>query len=440
MASYDAGMSPPSKPPRQRRALATAAVLATLALLLGALLTTGQLPGSGPADAGPANPSSAPALGAAPPASLANGLGLPANGSPSAAVSGLPPASATPRGGALSAQQLAQIEAQWCSHGLQAHRQSEASVFQGEGGAVNAADPQAMDRMVTALRALPTTQAQEAVRQRMLAAWVERLERQGDPRSLATALYLRVEHAAGWSEAAEAAFQQQAATTTDPYVLHLWRQHDRACSLRGDCRTVPADRWSRIEPDNLLAWLPPGWGPVSLTDAQWAGVAQAKYVRAYHRDLQLVLLPLVRELPPGLELDVGLAFITQVDIPPVVAPERIFTACSPEAVRQGRRQACLHGADLLWRQPQVNLMDIAKALAMAKGLNAEAEGPWPGRMAEALALGNFNATEFHMLDMGAAPKVAACDALPTRRERLTEIAQQGSWRVAQRERAAAGGR
>jgi len=376
-----------------------------------------------PTGSGVPMPSSAPAWGPAP--------------ATSGAQEGPPGSASRPT---LSAAQLAQLEAQWCSHGLQAHRQSEASVFQGEGGAVNSADPQALGRMVKALGALPTSQAQHAVRGRLLAAWVGRLERQGDPRSLATALYLRVQHAAGWSEAAEAAFRQQAATTTDPYVLHLWRQHDHACSLRGDCRTVPADRWSRIEPDNLLAWLPPGWGPVSLTDAQWAGVARAKYVRTYQRDVQLVLLPLVRELPPGLELDVGLTFITQVNTPPAIAPDRIVDACSPEAVRQSHREACLHGADLLWRQPQAALTDIAQALAVAKGLNAEAEGPWPGRMAEALALGDFNATEFHMLDMGAAPKVAACDALPMRRERLTEIAQQGSWRVAQRERAAALGR
>ncbi|MBH9551984.1 hypothetical protein [Inhella gelatinilytica] len=322
---------------------------------------------------------------------------------------------------------------------MQAHRQSEESVFQGTGGVVNTGDPQAMDHMVNALSALPTTQAQQAVRRRMLAGWIERLERQGDPRSLATALYLRAEHTAGWSEGAEAAFRQQAAAATDPYVLHLWQQHDRACSMRGDCRAVPADRWSLIEPDNLLAWLPPGWGPLTLTDAQWAGVARAKYVRAYHRDLQLTLLPLARELPVGLELDVALTFITQLAAMPAVAPERIFTVCSPEAVRHGHRQACLHGAELLWRQPQASLMDIAKALAMAKGLSAEAEGPWPGRMAEALALGNFNTTVFHMIEMGAPPKVTSCDRLSAQRERLTEITQQGSWRVAQRERATPGG-
>jgi len=429
-------MSPPSKPPRQRRALATAAVLATLALLLGALLTTGQLPGSGPADAGPANPSSAPALGAAPPASLANGLGLPANGSPSAAVSGLPPASATPRGGALSAQQLAQIEAQWCTHGMQAHRQSQASVFQGAGGNVSTSDPQAFDNLVTAMQALPTSQAQFAVRRRLLAGWVERLQRQGDPRSQATALYLQVEHVAGWSEAAEATFRQQAAATTDPYVLHLWRQHDRDCSMRGNCRAVPRNRWSVIEPDNLLAWLPPGSGPASMTDAQWAGVARAKFLRSYHHELQLTLLTLARDLPPGLELDQALDFITSFDNRPVVSPDRILTACEPESVRQSRRQACLHGADLLWRQPQPALMDIAKALAMAKQLNADREGAWPARRAEAEALGHFNANEFLMLDMGAAPKVASCEALPAQRERLTAIAQGGSWRLAQRDAAA----
>jgi hypothetical protein len=324
---------------------------------------------------------------------------------------------------------------------MQAHRQSEASVLQGSGlvgtgGRVSTSDPQTIKNLVKAMQALPTSQAQDAVRKRLLAGWVQRLQRQGDPRSQATALYLQVEHGAGWSEPAVAAFRQQAATTTDPYVLHLWRQHDSDCRLRGDCRAVPADRWSRIEPDNLLAWLPPGWGPVSLTDAQWAGVAQAKFLRSYHHELQLTLLTLARDLPPGLELDQALDFITSFDNRPVVSPDRILTACEPESVRQSRRQACLHGADLLWRQPQPALMDIAKALAMAKQLNADREGAWPARRAEAEALGHFNANDFLMHDMGLSTKVASCEALPERRERLTAIAQAGSWRLAQRDAAA----
>ncbi|MFO0123885.1 MAG: hypothetical protein ACK520_15655, partial [Inhella sp.] len=279
-------------------------------LLALALLAGGGLWRSGGGDPMPAQHSVVAATGASAPT-----LPQPAASAPVPAASpalGGAPSGAAPAG--LSARQLAQIEAQWCTHGMQAHRQSQASVFQGEGGAVSTGDPQAMNRVVNALLALPTTQAQTAVRQRMLAAWVERLERQGDPRSLATALYLRVEHAAGWSEAAVAAFRQLAATTTDPYVLSLWQRHDRACWIRGDCRAVPMNRWSLIEPDNLLAWLPPGLGPVTLSEAQWAGVSRAKYLRSYQRDLQLALLPLARELPPGLELDVAMTFIAQLNI------------------------------------------------------------------------------------------------------------------------------
>ncbi len=423
-------MSDPKK--KTARRWAAGGLLLALALMGGGGLWLQGSEAPSPAPAEPGSPSAQTPSAARP---VPGGLAAPAASQAASKPEGERPGmDARPK---ISAAQLAQIEAQWCTHGMLAHRQSEESVLQGEGGAVNTADPQAMDRMVNTLRALPTTQTQEAVRQRMLVAWVERLERQGDPRSLATALYLRVHHAAGWSETAEAAFRQQAATTTDPYVLNLWRLHDRACSLRGDCRAVPAERWSAIEPDNLLAWLPPGWGPVRLSEAQWAGVAQAKYLRSYHRDLQLALLPLARELTPGLELDVALTFILQVNVPPAIALDRFASACLPEAARQQHRQACLHGADLLWHQPQAGLMDVAQALAIAKGLHADGEGPWPARMAEAMALGNFNTSEFHMLDMGAAPKVASCDGLPTRRMRLTEVVQQGSWRVAQREHAPA---
>lgn len=405
-------------------------------LLALALLGGGGLWLVGGGDPLPMQPAVAPPLSATVPPFPGATASVPA---PAALLAvGVAPSAAAPSG--LSAMQLAQIEAQWCTHGMQAHRQSEASVFQGAGGRVSTADAQAFQNLLSALDALPTSQALNAVRQRLLRVWVERLQGQGDARSQATAFYLQVEHGAGWSEAAEAAFRQQAASTPDPYVLHLWRQHERTCSFRRSCSAVPPERWSAIEPDNLLAWLPPGLGAVSLTDAQWEGVARAKYLRSYHHDVQLTLLALARELPPGLELDVALTFITQIATLPTVSPDRILAACSPEAVRQTRRQACLHGADLLWRQPQAALMDVAKALAMAKELNAEREGPWPARMTEALALGNFNATEFHMVEMGAAPKAASCEVLAAKRDRLTDIARQGSWRVARRERAATGSR
>ena len=404
----------------------------------GLLLALALLGGSGlwllgGEDTAPMQPAVATPWGASGPTSPGAAASTPA---PAASLAvGTVPSAAAPPG--LSAMQLAQIEAQWCTHGMQAHRQSEASVFQGAGSSLNSSDVNAIMDYGKAIGALPTSQARRAVQQRLLVGWVDRLQRLGDPRSQATALYLQVEHGAGGREVAEAAFRQQAATTRDPYVLHLWRQHDRACSLQGACTAVPASRWSAIEPDNLLAWLPPGFGAVSLTSAQWEGLSRAKYLRSYQYELQAVLLALAQDLRPGLELDVALEFIAHMAAAQAVSADRVLAACQAPAVRQAHRQACLHGAELLWTQAQPSLMDVAKALGLARVLDAEGEGAWPVRMAEAQALGNINTTEFHLMAAGSLPKPQSCDGLPLQRERLAEVAKAGSWRLAQRDRAAA---
>lgn len=344
--------------------------------------------------------------------------------SPSTPTQALSPTQATP-------DQLAQIEAQWCTHGLQAHRQSLDSFFQSNRDASGMPTHTGAE----ALRSLPTTQARMAVQSQLLREWVERLQSQGDPRSVATALYLQVDKGAGWSAASEAAFLQMARTTSDPYVLHLWRQHDTACRYRNEC-AVPLAKWSTIEPDNLLAWLPPGLEAATLTDTQWQGVAQAKYAKAYYPETQARLLALTQELKPGLRLDVGLEFITNLAIVPDVVPARILSICEPDATRRERRQACLHGANLLWSAARPSLLDRAKSLALVKALGAHNEAHWPARIQEGQALGNFTMAGVLADDMGGSPTVATCEQLETRRQRLVDITTRGTWALAQSEGAA----
>lgn len=415
-----------SKPDKiGRRWAVGGALLLALALLSGGALWRGGA--SSPELAGSAELRTVPT---APTASAAPVAAAPAVTRP-AAVSSAPNTAAPETAGP---EQLRQIEAQWCTHGHQAHQQALESVFQSHGKQFSSHELDRVMRLSETLDRLPTNQARSNVEQRLLHEWVARLQRLGDARSQATALYLQVAHSTEPGVAVQTAFQQLAATSSDPYVLHLWRLHDGACSVGGRCNAVPASRWSAIEPDNLLAWIPPGIGPVRMTEAQWQGVAQAKHARSYRYEVQARLLVLVSELNPGLALDVALELIDRLADPPAEPAARLLSACEPPAVQTTRRQACLHAADLLWRQAQPSLVDRAKALALAQSLGADDQGAWPGRVAEAKALGAWNASDVQLAQLGSRAKLPACEGLPAQRARLAEIVQSGSWHVVQRER------
>jgi hypothetical protein len=322
-----------------------------------------------------------------------------------------------------AAEQIKQIEAQWCTSGLQTHLQSVASIEQSYGS-------DARGRAEATLR-LPAQRAQYAVRDRLLQQWAQRLQSQGDARSRATAAYLMLAKRRNWESEwgqALAWMQAEALRSTDPYVLHLWAKDPGHCQSDPKCTPAPLARGVEIEPSNLRAWLraiPQGAPP---TEAQWQGLAQASYARRYEPEFQSRLLALAAPLPQGLELQVALQFIwleSERGDAELVTLDRVCRA--PEAMRK-RKAVCLHAADLMWRQELANYSDRTLPLMLASHLGATEDEPWAGRFRALIAIGPDGIPAVSSADTGIR-SANTCAQLLTERTRVTDLAQRGVWRA-----------
>jgi hypothetical protein len=338
-----------------------------------------------------------------------------------------------------TAQQLEQIEAQWCSHAKQAHEQAEASIEQGnpiDWSDFKNIDEKRLEAASQARMALPTSQARYAVRERLLKSWIAQLRNQGDSRSLATAFFLFMSEAAahedGWAENAMA-FHAEALRTSDPYVLQLWQQGSRRCGMRGTtCQALPKTRWAEIEPNNLLAWLPDFRDAGGLTDAQWQGVAAAGYVRDYQHEFRARLLALLAKTPPGLELETGLGLVTSSYLfGSGISALTMHRECNKPDAAGRFRNACLHAANLFWNAPQTSVADRAMALSMSEKRKALGDVEWAQRFAELKALSPEMQMALRQAESEPKDWNKSCDKLPARRQRLLDIAEGGSWKAAQ---------
>lgn len=128
-------------------------------------------------------------------------------------------------------------------------------------------------------------------------AAVALLQARRDERSLALADYLLAAAGTAQASAARARLQDRARSSTDP-MLTVMALH-MPC-LQPGCRNIEASQWSRLEPENLLAWLTlPAKG---VADGRYLLDEIARHVR-YSRNYQQEAAALLSELPPsGLEL------------------------------------------------------------------------------------------------------------------------------------------
>jgi hypothetical protein len=83
------------------------------------------------------------------------------------------------------------------------------------------------------------------------ARWQAALRQRGDPRSLAVAEALSNE-ALSNEASARSRLQDLARSSPDPMLTALALAHP--CEP-GVCRNIEASQWSRLEPENLFAWL-----------------------------------------------------------------------------------------------------------------------------------------------------------------------------------------
>ena len=330
-------------------------------------------------------------------------------------------------------QQLAQIEAQWCTHAQQAHQQAVASIEQSHPiNFLEKLDKQRFEARVQAEQDLPTSEARWLVRKRLKTRWIEQLRAQGDPRSLATASFLTLESSP--ADKSALAFQAEAASTRDPYVLQLWRAVGRYCETYGGCQKLPKERWAQVEPSNALAWLAGLDESTGMSDAQWQGLARASYASNHTNELRVRLLNLLATTPPGLELEVGLELVGHISMPMDVRAPSVSSLAQecrkPEAASRYRK-TCLHASSLFWDTPQASFFQRGQAMALASGLSATAEPIWAARLAELEALGE-EALKLHVeTEFDTKSPKEGCGKLIARKQRMLDMAKLGPWHVAQ---------
>jgi len=414
-------------------------ILAGLGLGLAVGLVWTAFPGSPPPGAAP-DPS--PAMTGAAGHRALEASASPPGASAAMASPGRLPAGAEhvaidPDARRLSPERLAEIETQWCTHGLQAHQQSRQVLEQAYPVTMKDGrlDMHALKAHVDAQSRELGAQAQNAVQERLKGRWISQLRQQGDPRSLALADYLLTTVRFG-PEATEA-FQHLlglAQSTRDPMVFMVWQLAKPYCWRQDFCKALPLSAWRELEPENLLAWLPahlPGDEPPAL---DWSAIQRSRHARSYLEEAQALLLPLLEQEPPGLTLQAGLAFVNQLDsLWPITKPGlALFRPCMQAAdTSQGARQAaCRVAAELLWRSPSAGLLDFQVALGMAETAGLQDQSPWAQRMAFAKDLTAEEGKALHALEFRSPWSDQACEAQPRLRQVLKDRVRLGFWAAA----------
>lgn len=380
----NAGMPPTSPSPANRRPRRRWAEFAFAVALLAAVGGLAWRDG-GPAEAEPGEPRLNAAAEAPGPSASAS----PVMGEAEAASSAPPVGPALPSqhhaNAPLDPALLASIEKQWCSHYAQAHEQSLRAVEQSYAEGEHRRAPFLSNSEFAARSALPTEKAREQVKRRVLARWIDRLDRAGDPRSAAIAaslstqggVPLRPELNARLRAAEEAALQ-----SSDPVLLQLQDSVLMMCEVRTDCRSLARRRWQAVEPGNLAAWLTLFGLEADTPDRVWTGLAQAQYVRWNKAAIQARLLELMDLTSAGLEREVALGLVEWIDLVwPNVAPRAaLYDLCKRDRLDSRKREACLHAANLMWNDPGVSELGRHELAMLADALGGSEDEQWAGRI------------------------------------------------------------
>ncbi|MGM9515810.1 hypothetical protein ACS5PK_16290 [Roseateles sp. DB2] len=395
-------------------------------------------PNTEPPAAGPAATSTAGPAARTASAGLAARAAEPA-ASPQAAASRPSVAASAepaPYADALSPEQLAQIEKQWCIHGMKAHQQAQQAleraypVRAGEGKL----DMTALEARSQALFKETGTKAMLAVQLRLKRRWIEQLRQRGDMRSQAAADYLTASTTFG--EEAETSLQHLlglAQSSRDPLVFMIWQLAKIACTRQTYCNALPLSDWRSLDARNLLAWLPDPANRPEAVDLDWNALANTSFASSYLEDFQGLLLPLLDAEPPGLALQQGLALVSRLryEWPVRSGAVALASTCVEVADTAPARMAvCLHAADLLWRSPSSGLFEHKFALGMASMAGALEQSPWAERMAFVKRLSPSDGQRLMDLEYQASRDKQSCDTLAYERQQLKEQARRGLWAAA----------
>lgn len=238
----------------------------------------------------------------------------------------------------------------WCGYGM-AEAMRQAQEFEArQSAARRAGQPEEDVEDPDAVQVI--SQAREE-RQR---AWIRALRSRSDLRSQAVADVLVDE------PSSRAHLQDLARRSTDPMVTALALM--RPCKAPA-CRAVDAAQWSRLEPDNLMAWMAQLQGeavpPEQLSYLIERMGRDTRRSDDYLSTLHQMLAALASTAEPGLqqmaETDLLASAMATVPLPSL---QQVMQACTPPAMSTAQRGSCEHIADLLWDMPH----QLAKALAL----------------------------------------------------------------------------
>ena len=424
------GGRPPRPWKRSGLALALALALALGLLLAGGLGWIGLREAAVPA-ATPASPPAAPAS-APPPAAM------PAPAASASVSPGVRPAAsaatpAAPDHAGLSPERLADIDKQWCTHGHEAHLQAQQVLNQTYPITIqsNKLDRDILKARVDAASREPGTQALRARQTQLKARWVGLLRQRGDLRSQALADYLTTTLTAG-AEAAAAQRQllNRAQGSQDPVVFMVWQMARTYCFEQSFCSALPLSEWRKLEPLNLLAWMPEriGAGPAAL---DWAALQRTTSANSHLQEVQALLLPLLDQESPGLTLQAGLGLVQQFSglWPVMHGSLPLASACiaMPDPTGGTRDAACRHAAELLWRSPSSGLFEAQFALTMAAAAGQEEQAPWAARSAFVKGLSAADEQALKNLEFRSRWDEQGCEAQPRQRQTLKDLALSGFW-------------
>ncbi|MBB2486574.1 hypothetical protein H5407_15215 [Mitsuaria sp. WAJ17] len=399
---------------------------------------------------GHAPPPAGPALrAAADPAARAASLPRPAQGDTPGLPAASPPQAQQPAAfrpadalplprdpGALSPEQLARIEQQWCTHGLKAHQQTRQALYRvyplSKDGL--SLDPEALHARTQAALKEPDAQAMLAVEFRLKKRWIEQLRQRGDMRSQAAADYLQLSMSApDEARAASLHLLSLAQSSRDPMVFMTWQLARSDCLGDAHCSALPMTDWRTLDAGNLLAWLPTRGNGQNATDLDWDALARTRFANSYLEDFQALLLPLLDQEAPGLGLQQGLAVLTRLGTlwPASSSALALGRACVETGeTLPARRAACLHAADLLWRSPSAGVIEYKLAVGMASLAGVTEQSPWSERLALVKGLSAADGQHLMELEYPSNRDNQDCETLAEQRRQLKERLRKGLWAAA----------
>lgn len=360
-----------------------------------------------------------------------------------AAGDGVQPAARAPSPGAsvatpaLPADERTELarrmKADWCGFGAaERNRQTEA-VF----ASTKARDGGSGMAVIEELRGTAGGQVMEEALAEVRGRWRQALMQRGDERSLAVADYLEAGASGDGAAAASARLQARARTSTDPMVMALALQ--RPCAV-GACVNVEASQWSRLEPANLQAWLALAGAPASAAveqaNASYAldRIAQeARYSRAYSREVHALLTSLPQTHAPGLQNDAEIELGSHVVFGwPLPRMRSLLAVCRASPAGAGMVQRSETVARLLVQQQELLYRTFGLAFARAVIAARPAQRPqWEAQAREYEAVQAWRDLQAERAASEPAPATAApttpCAWQPEMRRLYEDYMTRGEW-------------